>query len=687
MSEDFSQVTGSELFVFETNQLLDKLELLILDSEKSNGLEASIDEVFRIMHTIKGSAAMMAFNDISALAHSMEDVFYYLREAKPSSVDYSALTDLVLQVVDFIKGEVIQLAAGNKATGDCSCLNDNIKTCLRILKEAGPLPEACFAQPTAAGVSYLGLINACELAGEAGQSIYKALVFFDEDCGMENMRALTLVTGLGDFSRHMEYFPQDILDNDDTAAIIKTEGFTILFATAYPQATVEDFLAQTMFLKEFSLELVHDLAGVQPAKRTIDLDGPLPLAAMACGGADSSLPDLTADNERCLSGKHSFISVNVAKMDILMDLVGELVIAEAMVTQNPELQGLNLDKFYKSARQLRKITGELQDVVMSIRMIPLAATFHKMTRIVRDMARKLNKQVELEIIGEQTEVDKNIIENISDPLMHLIRNAVDHGIEPLQDRLASGKLPVGKIRLEAKNAGGDVWIIVQDDGGGLNREKILAKAVERGLIDGVDNVLTDKQAYAFILHPGFSTKETVTEFSGRGVGMDVVAQNIMAIGGTINVDSVAGKGTAMSIRIPLTLAIIDGMLVKVGHSIYTVPIIAIRESFRLKEQNLITDTDGNEMVMIRGQCYPVLRLYERFRIRKGKTNLYEGIMLMLEADGRSICLFVDSLLGQQPVVVKALPGYIKKKQGIAGCTLLGDGSVSLILDVAGLLKG
>ena len=310
-----------------------------------------------------------------------------------------------------------------------------------------------------------------------------------------------------------------------------------------------------------------------------------------------------------------------------------------------------------------------------------------MTRIVRDMARKLNKQVELEITGEQTEVDKNIIENISDPLMHLIRNAVDHGIEPLQDRLASGKLPVGKIRLEAKNAGGDVWIIVQDDGGGLNREKILAKAVERGLIDGIDNVLTDKQVYAFILHPGFSTKETVTEFSGRGVGMDVVAQNIMAIGGTINVDSVAGKGTAMSIRIPLTLAIIDGMLVKVGQSIYTVPIIAIRESFRLKEQNLITDTDGNEMVMIRGQCYPVLRLYERFRIREGKTNLYEGIMLMLEADGRSICLFVDSLLGQQPVVVKALPGYIKKKQGIAGCTLLGDGSVSLILDVAGLLKG
>lgn len=410
-------------------------------------------------------------------------------------------------------------------------------------------------------------------------------------------------------------------------------------------------------------------------KITIDLDDPIP---------DEPIHSVVKEVEQQTEGTQSFISVNVSKMDMLMDLVGELVIAEAMVTQNPELQGMKLDKFYKSARQLRKITSELQDTVMSIRMVPLSATFHKMNRVVRDMVRKLDKKAELEIIGEQTEVDKNIIESISDPLMHLIRNAVDHGIESAHERSVKGKSVVGKICLEAKSAGGDVLIIIQDDGGGLNKEKILRKAVERGLLEKEDSCLTDSQIYAFILQPGFSTNDTVTEFSGRGVGMDVVVKNIEKVGGTISVDSVEGKGTTMTIRIPLTLAIIDGMNVKVGDAIYTIPIIAIKESFRLKDQNLIKDTDNNEMIMIRGECHPILRLYERFQVEKAVMDLREGIMVMIEADGKGICLFADSLIGQQQVVVKALPAYIKKTKGIAGCTLLGDGGVSLILDVAGL---
>jgi len=308
-----------------------------------------------------------------------------------------------------------------------------------------------------------------------------------------------------------------------------------------------------------------------------------------------------------------------------------------------------------------------------------------MNRIVRDMVRQLDKQAELQILGEQTEVDRNIIEQISDPLMHLIRNAVDHGIESPQERIAQGKSAMGNICLEAKSAGGDVWIIIKDDGGGLNRKKILSVALDRGLILKADDSLTDKEIFAFILQPGFSTNDAVTEFSGRGVGMDVVAKNIEKVGGTISVDSVAGEGTTMSIRIPLTLAIIDGMKVKVGNSIYTIPIIAIKESFRLRDQNLITDTENNEMIMIRGQCYPVLRLHERFKVQEAVTDLREGIVVMVEVDGKSLCLFADSLLGQQQVVVKALPNYIKKIKGIAGCTMLGDGSVSLILDVAGLL--
>ncbi|VBB07600.1 Hypothetical protein LUCI_2865 [Lucifera butyrica] len=687
MNDQYSKAPMLDLFVFETNQLLEQLEHIILDSEKSGGLESFIDEVFRIMHTIKGSAAMMLFDDISSLAHSAEDVFFYLREVKPAEVNYSELADLILNVVDYIKGEVAQVENGGSPVTDCSELNELIRAFLSALKASGPGTDdrAGSAAKSPAECQYY--IGPRRSPGGDGKSVYEALVYFDEDCGMENIRAFTLAHELSQIAADIDYSPADILENDSTAESIRREGFKIVFASENTLETIQAFFDKAMFLKEVRINPVNRAEPVKPKdKKTISLDGPVPNAAPPCGPAADTRPPAAEQKGEQRGEKRSFISVDVAKMDMLMDLVGELVIAEAMVTQNPELQGLPLDKFFKSARQLTKITGELQDIVMSIRMVPLAATFHKMNRIVRDMVRKLNKQAELEIIGDETEVDKNIIEHISDPLMHLIRNAVDHGIESPEERAAKGKPAAGKIRLEAKNAGGDVWILVQDDGGGLNREKILKKALERGLITREDSSLTDKQVYSFILQPGFSTKDTVTEFSGRGVGMDVVAKNIEKVGGTISVDSVEGSGTTMSVRIPLTLAIVEGMTVKVGQAVYTIPIVAIKESFRLKEQNLIKDTDGNEMIMIRGQCYPVLRLSERFRSQGAVTDLYEGIMIMVETDGKSLCLFADALLGQQQVVVKALPRYIKKTKDIAGCTLLGDGSVSLILDVAGLVR-
>jgi two-component system chemotaxis sensor kinase CheA len=367
-----------------------------------------------------------------------------------------------------------------------------------------------------------------------------------------------------------------------------------------------------------------------------------------------------------------------------MDLVGEMVIAEAMVIQNPDLRGLALGNFTKAARQLNKITTDIQDMVMSIRMVPLSATFTKMHRIVRDMCKKLDKEVHLEILGEETEVDKNIIEHISDPLMHLVRNSIDHGIESPEERLAKGKAKIGTITLEAKNAGSDVLIIVKDDGKGLNKEKILKKARENNLLFKNEEDMTDKEIFNLILLPGFSTKETVTEFSGRGVGMDVVTKNIEAVGGSLSVDSVAGKGTVITLKIPLTLAIIDGMNIKVGKARYTIPTISIKESFRPKEGDIITDPDGNEMIMVRGQCYLIRRLHEVYKVKTDITKFTDGIIIMVEQDEKTVCVFADELLGQQQVVVKALPQYIqnlKKTRGLAGCTLLGDGSISLILDV------
>ena len=681
MTNDNSAVPLSHLFVFETKQMLEQLERLILDGEKSGGLKTSIDEVFRIMHTIKGSAAMMLFNDISSLAHSVEDVFYYLRETKPLTVDYSELADLVLRTIDFIKDEVEKVENGSGPDGDCSGIREKSREFLSVLQVTDRVIENNSSKSVGDEQKCQYDIDANPKSLGEDKTKYQAVVYFDEDCGMENIRAFTLVHELGELAQDIEYLPKDILENDGSAEVIKEEGFKIEFTTTHSLARMQAFFTKTMFLKKFHLEMVDTIDVAKPPKiKTIDLGDQIFESALLDDPVMPIVQEIVPHGD----SKQSFISVNVSKMDILMDLVGELVIAEAMVTQNPELQGVTLDKFYKSVRQLRKITGELQDTVMSIRMVPLSATFHKMNRIVRDMIRQLDKQADLQIIGEQTEVDKNIIEHISDPLMHLIRNAVDHGIESSEERIAKGKSAVGKIRLEAKSAGGDVWIVIKDDGGGLNREKILSKAIERGLIANDDGLLTDQQVYSFILQPGFSTKDVVTEFSGRGVGMDVVAKNIEKVGGTISVDSVQGEGTTMSIRIPLTLAIIDGMKVKVGNSIYTIPIIAIKESFRLQDQNLITDIDNNEMIMIRGQCYPVLRLHKRFKVQAAATDLQVGIMVMVEVDGKSLCLFADSLLGQQQVVVKALPSYIERIRGIAGCTMLGDGSVSLILDVAGL---
>jgi two-component system chemotaxis sensor kinase CheA len=384
--------------------------------------------------------------------------------------------------------------------------------------------------------------------------------------------------------------------------------------------------------------------------------------------------------------RQSIIGVNVDKLDRLMDLVGEMVIAESMVTQHPELRGLELVDFNKAARQLRKIINEVQGFVMSMRMVPLATTFQKMHRVVRDMSKNLEKKVELEIIGEETEVDKNIIEHVSDPLLHLVRNAIDHGLESAAERRKKGKTEVGKVVLEARNAGNDILIMVRDNGKGLNKEKLMKQAKKKGLLYKPEREMTDKEIYNLIFAPGFSTKEQTTEFSGRGVGMDVVTNNIEKMGGEVLVDSVPEQGMTITLKIPLTLTIINGMSISVGKSCYIIPINAIKECFRPKETDIVMNFAGKEMIMVRGQCIPIIRLHKLYEVQTAISSLTEGILVMVESNEKTFCLFADALLGEQQVVFKPLPELIRntiKKKGLAGCTLLGDGSISLILDVAG----
>jgi two-component system chemotaxis sensor kinase CheA len=382
------------------------------------------------------------------------------------------------------------------------------------------------------------------------------------------------------------------------------------------------------------------------------------------------------------------VRVDVEKLDVLLDLVGELVIAEAMVAQNPDLKGIDasLERFERAAMQLNKITRDLQDIANSIRMIPLAGTFRRMVRLVRDLSQKANKKVDLKIVGEDTEVDKTVIEQITDPLIHIIRNSLDHGLETPDDRKKVDKNPTGTLLLEAKYVGGEVWITIEDDGRGLNREKILNRAIERELISGDPNDLPDEQVWQFIFHPGFSTAEKITDVSGRGVGMDVVKRNIENTRGKVDIKSNEGKGTQVILRIPLTLAIIDGMLVKVGEERYTIPITAIRESLQI-EPGMVTETmDGQEIIRVREELIPVVRLHSLFSVPTEVTKLEEGIITIVENDGNTVCLYLDEVLEQQQIVIKGMSDYIGNHECVSGCTILGDGDISLILDIAGIIE-
>lgn len=684
MAEQYSNEPMLEMYLFETAQNIEQLEKSILSSEKTNFFTPeAINEIFRIMHTIKGSSAMMLYNEIASLAHALEDIFYYIREEKPQNIDYPALSDLVLEGVDFIKMELEKIKNADKADGDASSLIDNFKLFLSALKQSSGNSDAVESRKNAkiAQQFFIAPIKKDNLSLLKG---YKATIHFEEGCEMENIRAYTIIHNLREIIEEFFYTPEDIIENDESVLVIREHGFQIFIRTSKSYQEIHDFINKTIFLKDVELVELEDeqlFDQFKALKETVTEASPI-IIPKAQEQAYKEKADSQAVHQ-------NIISVNVVKLDKLMDLMGEMVIAEAMVTQNPDLKGLSLDNFNKAARQLRKITTELQDIIMSIRMVPLSATFQKMHRIVRDMSRKLSKEVELDLIGEETEVDKNIIEHISDPLMHLVRNSIDHGIEAAEERAANGKRQEGTVTLEARNAGSDVLVIVKDDGKGLDKEKILKKAKEHGLLYKPENEMTEKEIYNLILLPGFSTNDNITEFSGRGVGMDVVTKNIEAVGGTIAIDSVEGVGTTTILKIPLTLAIIDGMNIGVGASRYIIPTISIRESFRPKENDIIRDPDGNEMIMVRGQCYPILRLHEMYGVKTEVTEFTKGILIMVEQDDRNLCLFADELLGQQQVVVKALPAYIKntkKITGLAGCTLLGDGGISLILDIGGLIN-
>ncbi|MDR0382082.1 MAG: chemotaxis protein CheA [Oscillospiraceae bacterium] len=705
-----------EMFIFENMQLTERLEEILIEGEQLGGLTGEhINEIFRVMHTIKGSAAMMEYTHISTLAHSVEDMFFYIREHGDASPDWPVIADLCLESADFFKAEVAKIQSGLPSDGDEGSLLTRIRAYMKVL--TAPPGDDAGAEAPVAAVPETPETKAADGPSDAPPATagnrYRVHVFFQDGCKMENIRAYQIANALQDVSGHIETVPEDLLE--DCSDYIIANGAVLFVETELPIDDIRGVVSTALFVQSFEVTQESSNAAApegEPAdvpaapeaaqKPPAAAEEKPPPAPAAPTGAEAAPPP--AEHKAPAAGvpakpaaapvveaKQNFISVNVNKLDRLMDLVGELVISVSMVVSSPDLEGLQLDNFEKAAALLTKNTGELQDVIMSVRMIPVSSTFHKMHRIIRDLSRKLGKEVELTILGEETEVDKNIIDNLSDPLMHIIRNSMDHGIEDArEDRIAAGKPPMGRIVLEARNSGSDVIISCADDGRGLDRDKIFAKAQRQGLIAKPDWDYTDKEIYNFIMLPGFSTNEQFTELSGRGVGMDVVKKNIEKVGGNVLLDSVPGKGMTVTIRIPLTLAILAGIEIQVGRNFYIVPTLNIREAFKPRGKDIVIDPDGNEMILFRGECYAIVRLHRLFQVQTDVARFEDGIIIMVEDEGHMVGLFADTLVGEQQIVVKPIPSFILRRigkiRGVSGCTILGDGSISLIIDVKALTQ-
>ena len=430
------------------------------------------------------------------------------------------------------------------------------------------------------------------------------------------------------------------------------------------------------------LERIRALAA-SPAAAGASAGLPATAAAVESGGdaAGSAQPTVRTSQR----SEASAVKVNTAKLDYLVDMAGEMVIAESLVRHDPDLASLKSPRLQRNLAQLTRITAELQRTSMAMRLVPMGPLFRRMARLVRDLARQFGKQVQMDTEGDDIELDRNIVEELADPLMHMVRNALDHGIETAAERTEQGKNAVARLLLRAQHQAGQVVIEVADDGRGLDRDRIAAKAVERGLIASGDG-LSDTEVYNQIFQPGFSTAPEVTSVSGRGVGMDVVRRHIEKLRGRIEIRSTPGAGTAFSLKLPLTLAIIDGLVVAVGQERYIVPLFAVREMFRPGPDTVWTVRQKSEMALVRDTLLPVLRLYRKFRVQPRTEEAAESVLVVAESGGQRFCLLVDDLIGKQEVVIKSLGDTFKQAAGVAGGAILGDGRVGLILDLDRLYK-
>ncbi|MBA9844759.1 MAG: chemotaxis protein CheA [Ralstonia sp.] len=686
MNLDLSQFFGA--FFEEAEELLVDMERLLLNLDVANPSSDDLNAIFRCAHSIKGGAATFGFTHMTELTHVAESI---LDRARTGTLQLREnMVDAFLETKDVLKSQLD--AYRQEHPIDTATLEYMVAKLNSLTAEDGaPVAAAPAAaapvatpEPVAAPQPEPVVVEAAaaEAVGdiEGGLDI-KLIDVSNEDCELivTELKHLGTVLRHARTGRNSDIVLQSTCTADDIIAVS-------CFIIDADQIVITPHVGGAAPAAEAAAPVV---AAPTPAAAQTEVHAPAaneaaPAQAVAAAAAPVPARPAAADQKPTVAAETS-IRVGVEKVDQLINLVGELVITQAMLAQTAQAFDPVLnERLFAGLSQLTRNARDLQEAAMSIRMMPMDYVFNRFPRLVRDLAHKLGKQVELSTFGKSTELDKGLIERIIDPLTHLVRNSLDHGIELPEARVAAGKDATGQLLLSAAHQGGNIVIEVSDDGQGLNRDKILKKARERGL--PVSDNMTDDEINQLIFAPGFSTADQVTDVSGRGVGMDVVKQNIQSMGGYVEIQSQKGKGTTIRIVLPLTLAILDGMSVKTGDEVFILPLSCVAESLQPRPEDIKAVPGGGRLLKVRNEYLTLVPMYERFRITPSLPNPSEGIVVILDSEGKKIALQVDELVGQQQVVVKNLETNYRRVPGISGATILGDGSVALIVDVSALMR-
>ncbi|MEY8184088.1 chemotaxis protein CheA [Serratia marcescens] len=659
MSMDISDFY--QTFFDEADELLADMEQHLLELDPLAPDIEPLNAIFRAAHSIKGGAATFGFSVLQETTHLLENLLDGARRQEMSLS--TEIINLFLETKDIMQEQLDAYKTSQQPDAESF---EYICQALRQLaleaqqQQAAPAAQPAVQQPVIKP-------TAAPAAIEGGMRIsLNGLKASEIPLMLEELGNLGEVKDPHQTEHSLDVTLLTSASEDDISAVLcfVLEPEQISFSTPTPSEPA---------VAEASL----------PAAVAVPEPAPAPVASAAPPAAKPAAAAAEAPKARAKANESTSIRVAVEKVDQLINLVGELVITQSMLAQRSgTLDPVNHGDLLNSMSQLERNARDLQESVMSIRMMPMEYVFSRYPRLVRDLAGKLNKQVELTLQGSSTELDKSLIERIIDPLTHLVRNSLDHGIEEPATRIAAGKSAVGNLVLSAEHQGGNICIEVIDDGAGLNREKILAKAASQGL--AVSESMSDEEVGMLIFAPGFSTAEQVTDVSGRGVGMDVVKRNIQEMGGHVEIRSQAGKGTTIRILLPLTLAILDGMSVKVNDEVFILPLNAVMESLQPQAEDLHPLAGGERVLQVRGEYLPLVELYRVFEVDGAKTDATQGIVVILQSAGRRYALLVDQLIGQHQVVVKNLESNYRKVPGISAATILGDGSVALIVDVSAL---